>query len=86
MANNEHIESNNGQERRNVMNIGKSIKVALAMKGIKQKDLAEKMGRHHVYISQLCNKEKVGSKAIESVASALGMKVSELVALGEDSN
>ena len=66
------------------MNIGKSIKIALAMKGMKQKDLAELMCRHPVYICQLCNKERPGVAAIESVASALGMSVSELVALGED--
>ena len=65
------------------MNMGKSIKVALAMRGLKQRDLAELMGRHHVYICQRCNKERVGIAAMESVADALGMKVSELIKLGE---
>ena len=65
------------------MNMGKSIKVALAMRGMKQRDLAELMGRHHVYICQMCNKERVGIAAMESVAEALGMKVSELIKLGE---
>ena len=66
------------------MNLGKAVKVALAMKSMKQRDLAEKMGKHHVYISRLCNQEFIGMEALQNIAEALDMKVSELVALGEE--
>ena len=66
------------------MNLGKAVKVALAMKGVRQVDLAAKMGKHHVYISRLCNQEFIGMEALQNIAEALDMKVSELVALGED--
>lgn len=66
------------------MNSGKAIKIALAQRGMNQKQLAEKMGRHHVYINRLCNQEWIGMAALESVASAFEMSVLDLMKLGED--
>ena len=37
-----------------------------------------------VYVSRICNQESIGISSLEKIAGALGMKVSELVALGED--
>lgn len=66
------------------MNVGKSLKIALAMKGIKQSDLASKVGMTTVWISRLANSEKAGMGSVEMLAKALDMKVSEFLALGED--
>lgn len=66
------------------MNVGKSLKISLAMKGIKQSDLAAKVGMTTVWISRLANSEKAGMGSVEMLAKALDMKVSEFLALGED--
>ena len=42
------------------------------------------MGVTGVYVSRICNQESIGISSLEKIADALGMKVSELVALGED--
>lgn len=65
------------------MHLGNAVKIALVMKGRKQGDLAKALGVSKVYISRICNQESIGINALESVANELGMKVSELVALGE---
>ena len=65
------------------VDFGKSIKIALVMKGMTQKELADRMGRHSVYISRVCNNPMASASTIDDVAKALDMKVSELVALGE---
>ena len=66
------------------MNVGKSLKIALAMKGIKQSDLAATVGMTTVWISRLANSEKAGMGSVEMLAKALDMKVSEFLALGEE--
>lgn len=65
------------------MNIGMAIKIALVKKGMKQHELADKIGVSTVYISRICNKKNVGMNAVSKIAEALDMKVSDLVALGE---
>jgi transcriptional regulator with XRE-family HTH domain len=66
------------------MNVGKSIKVALAQKGMSQNELAKRMGLTHTWVSALANKKKASTSTIEALAAQLDMKVSEFVALGED--
>ena len=66
------------------MNVGKSLKIALAMNGIKQSDLAAKVGMTTVWTSRLANSEKAGMGSVEMLAKALDMKVSEFLALGEE--
>lgn len=66
------------------MHLGNAVKIALVMKGKKQVDLARDLGVTGVYLSRICNQESIGMNALEGIAKALGMKVSELVALGED--
>lgn len=66
------------------MNIGKSIKVALAKKEMTQQDLAEKMNVSKPYVSQLAGKAHAGMGTVVLLADAFGMKVSEFVDLGED--
>lgn len=65
------------------MNLGMAIKIALVKKGMKQSELAEKLGVTQVYVSRICNSKNVGMNVASNVATALDMKVSELVALGE---
>lgn len=66
------------------MNIGKSIKVALAQKGMSQAELAKRMGITHTWVSALANKPKASTPTVEALAAQFDMKVSEFVALGED--
>jgi len=66
------------------MNLGKAIKVALAKNDIRQNELAARLGVSDKYISRVCNQENVGMNTIRKIADELDMKVSELVALGEE--
>lgn len=66
------------------MNVGKSIKVALAKKEMNQQDLAEKMDVTKPYVSQLAGKAHAGMGTVVILAAAFGMSVSEFIALGED--
>ncbi len=66
------------------MNVGKSIKVALAMREMNQQDLAVKMDVSKPYVSQLAGKQHAGIGTVTLLAEAFGMKVSEFLALGED--
>lgn len=66
------------------MNVGKSIKVALAQKGMSQAELAKRMGLTHTWVSALANKPKASTATIEALASQFDMKVSDFVRLGED--
>ena len=66
------------------VNVSKSIRVALAMRELTQKQLAERLGMYESAVSQLVNRSSITTDKLKQVADALGMKVSELVALGED--
>lgn len=66
------------------MNVGKSIKVGLARRGMRQMDLAKKLGVTPQALSQLIKKSSCTSSTIDRIALALDMKSSEFLALGED--
>lgn len=66
------------------MNLGKSIKVALAKAGMSQRQLADKMGLSTRFITKLANSKTANLSTVEKIGAALGMKVSELIALGEE--
>ena len=66
------------------VNISKSIRVALAMKEMNQKQLAERLGMYESAVSHMVNRASITTGKLKQVAAVLGMKVSELVALGED--
>ena len=66
------------------MNIGKSIKVALAVKGMKAKDLASTLGVTAPTVSSMCIRETASGQMLIMLARSFDMKVSEFVALGED--
>ena len=65
------------------MNLSKAIRVALAMKEMNQKQLAERLGMYESAMSQLINRPSITTEKLTQIADALDMKVSELVALGE---
>lgn len=66
------------------MNIGKSIKVALAMRDMKQNQLASKMKVTPRWINGLANTEQASTSTVDKLAKAFGMKASEFIALGEE--
>lgn len=66
------------------MNIGKSIKVALALRSKRSKDLAKALGVTNPTVSTMCTRETASGQMLIKLATAFDMKVSEFVALGED--
>ncbi len=66
------------------MNVGRSLKVALAKRDMSQTQLAKKMNVHVQWVSKLANSETASQATVTGLAEALDMKVSEFVALGED--
>jgi transcriptional regulator with XRE-family HTH domain len=66
------------------MNVGKSLKVALAKKGIRQNELAKRIGVTRQWIGRLANSERAGMGSIEKLAKAFDLKPMEFLALGED--
>lgn len=65
------------------MNTGKALLVALAMKEKSRAELAEMMGISVVTLHAMCRSKNATTDTMKRAADALGMKVSELVALGE---
>jgi transcriptional regulator with XRE-family HTH domain len=66
------------------MDVGKSIKVALAKRGINQTQLSQQMGCTQVWINRLANSRTASMPTVESLAEAFGMKVSDFIKLGEE--
>lgn len=66
------------------MNIGRSLRVALAKKDMTQKDLAAAMACSGAYINKLAKQEHAGMGAVKRLADYFGMQVSDFVKLGED--
>lgn len=66
------------------MNAAKSMKIAMAQREINQTQLAEKIGITQGALSALASRKNWNAESMQKVAKALGMKVSEFVALGED--
>lgn len=66
------------------MNIGRSIRVAIAKNDLNQTRLAERMGVSRAYISKLCCSQHVSMAAARRIADEFGMKLSDFIALGEN--
>lgn len=66
------------------MNVKKSIQIAMAQRGMKQKDLAEALGVGDTTVSGFMNRENCSSQTIQRLAEVFQMKESEFIALGED--
>jgi len=69
------------------MDIGKSLRKAMLVSGIRNKDLAEMLDVHPPYISGILNNSRGISQAtLCNISKILGYRVSEFIALGEDDN
>ena len=69
------------------MNLGKSIKMALVQSEMSAIDLAKRTGLSDAQISLLSNnKRNASAKTLEKIAKAFGMRVSELIYIGEQDN
>lgn len=67
------------------MNLSKSIRVGLAMKNMGQGDLAEATGIHPSNVSKMVNgKMAITTERLSEICTALGMKVSDFIRLGEE--
>lgn len=67
------------------MNLQKSIRVALAMCDMTQGKLSEATGINRSNINKMTNgKMAITDQRLEMIATAVGMKVSDFVRLGED--
>jgi len=66
------------------MNVGKSVKIALAKRGTNQTRLAESLGVTAVWVNRLANSRSASMATVETLASAFNMKVSDFIALGEE--
>ncbi|MGL4317118.1 MAG: helix-turn-helix domain-containing protein [Pseudomonas sp.] len=66
------------------MNLGKSIKVALAKAGKNQHELAEQMGLSFRFVNRMANSKTAKMATAEKFATVFGMKVSEFIAIGEE--
>lgn len=66
------------------MNLEKSFKVALAMRGMTQTDLGELMGVHRVQVNRWVKRGEVSKQRLAEICEKLDMKVSEFIAFGEE--
>jgi len=67
------------------MNIGRSLKIALAIRGETQQTLAEKLDCAQSNISYWMNRQsKINLATVEKLATGLNYPVSEFIALGEE--
>lgn len=66
------------------MNVGKSLKMALAKRDMNQTQLAEKLKCTQVWINRLANSESASMATVTQLAEAMDMKVSDFIKLGED--
>ena len=66
------------------MNIKKSVRIGLAYKSQTQAWLADQIGMNPDALSHALTRNTLNSKLIEKAASALDLKPSEFIALGEE--
>ena len=62
----------------------KALGVALAMRGMKQKDLADKMECSGAYITNIMKGGKLSVLKLDEVAATLDFKLWEFMKLGEE--
>lgn len=66
------------------MDLGKSLNVAIALKGIKTKDLAEGVDTSRQQVANWKRTGAIKQASLVKICIFLEMKVSEFVALGEE--
>lgn len=65
------------------MNLSKSLKVAIAMRSLTQKQLGELSGLGAVTLSYMSRVGQCSTTTLQAICKVLEMKVSEFIALGE---
>jgi transcriptional regulator with XRE-family HTH domain len=65
------------------MDLSKSLRLAIAEKGVKHKDLAKQLGTTSQQISNWLKSGAIKQSSLLPVSNALDLSVSEFVALGE---
>lgn len=65
------------------MNIGRSLAIACAIKGINQTEAAESAGLVQPQLSKICKRNSCQTATLEKLAEAFDCTVSEFIALGE---
>ena len=66
------------------MNIGRSIRIAAAMRDMRQKDFAAAAGVSTVTVTEIITGKRLCSQSVlEKLSAAAEMKCSEFIALGE---
>ena len=66
------------------MNAARSLRIALAMRGINQTQLAAMAGITQPSISGLAQRTNWNGESLQKIATALNMKVSDFIKLGEE--
>ncbi len=66
------------------MDLSKSLRLAIANKGVKHKDLAEQLGTTSQQVSNWIKSGAIKQSSLVSVSGAFNLTVSEFIALGED--
>lgn len=70
---------------KNLPDTGLALRLAMSRRNIKCSDLAARAGLSIVYLSKLrTGRALLQGEMLNKIAAALGMKSSELLALGED--
>ena len=65
------------------MDLSKSLRLAIASKGVKHKDLAKQLGTTSQQVSNWLKSGAIKQSSLVSISKALELSVSEFVALGE---
>lgn len=67
------------------MNVGKSLRIAIAKSGMKQTEVAKLSDISYSYVSLIANEKQLPAlEVLERISKdVFGMKVSEFIALGE---
>ena len=65
------------------MDLSKSLRLAIAKKGVKHKDLAKQLGTTSQQVSNWIKSGAIKQSSLLSVSEALDLTVSEFIALGE---
>jgi hypothetical protein len=66
------------------MDISRSVGICLVRTKMEKRELAKLLGKSKQTVSALCSAKTCGGKMLEDLSAVFDMKVSELVALGED--
>ncbi len=65
------------------MDLSKSLRLAIAGKGVKHKDLAKQLGTTSQQISNWLKSGAIKQSSLVAISKALDLSVSKFVALGE---